>query len=71
MAHHLTLRLDRQDLAAMPCSAGVAGAVLGLVNIAHSGHATLSLDGCMPPCAVIAPSGSGRRLVTDGGHSPT
>lgn len=47
MVHHLTLWLDRQDFAALPCIAGVAGALLSVITAVHGGRPILALGAGM------------------------
>ena len=51
MANALAIRLDREGVADMSCSAGVGGGVEGLVRTARAGRPILALDGCVLACA--------------------
>ncbi|HMV53441.1 MAG TPA: putative zinc-binding protein [Rhodocyclaceae bacterium] len=51
LANALAIRLDRARIAEMSCVSGVGGDVAPLVEIARSGRAVVSLDGCEFTCA--------------------
>lgn len=51
LANSLAIRLDREQLAEMPCIAGVGGGEPSLVKKAQSGRKVIVMDGCSPHCA--------------------
>lgn len=51
MTNALAIRLDREGVAEMSCTAGVGGGVRSLVRKAQSGRPILAIDGCRLQCA--------------------
>jgi uncharacterized metal-binding protein len=51
LANHLALRLTREGLAEMSCTAGIGGGVEAILRIARQARPRITLDGCVLRCA--------------------